>query len=117
MDNVKLAETILFSDRKLASLGIDPSSELGARLLGARIKLYWISQYWDVPVVVTSKTSSFREDEIGRMQARVVYSPVIVQKLARKVTVEEALNLRIKVMEEVVEAVRDRSFKPVKEAA
>lgn len=41
--------------RPISSMGIDPSSERGARLLAIRIKRYWLVRNVDVPVVVEKK--------------------------------------------------------------
>jgi hypothetical protein len=95
----RTALEIATTDRPLSSIGIDPSSELGAMLTGCRLRLYWLHRGYDVPVVVrltvppvASKTKARREP---------CYAAQLEMRLSRRINGGEAFAVRQAALDEI----------------
>lgn len=92
---------IMRTDRPVSSLGIDPSSELGARLLAARMRLCWLRRGFDVPVIVRLTVPPVKTGTKARREP--CFGAHLVREATRRVNGDEALVL-VRAIEDEVEA-------------
>lgn len=86
-------------DRFVSSLGIDPSTEIGANLLACRLRLYWLQRGFYVPATVQC---TVRASTNGVKTKRLpVYSASLVTTAAQRVTEAELPALKAAIEAEI----------------
>jgi hypothetical protein len=70
-------------NRRMAELGVDPSTAIGAQILALRLRRYWLDQNLDVPAEMYVVQS--RAEKGGERNGRTIYSARLDFKAAKKV--------------------------------
>lgn len=103
--NAQLAHELLETDRNIITLGYEPSTERGARVLAYRIRIAWLRKGWDIPCTYGMVVKAKKADNIGHGSKghRDIFGPKLLMKCARRVNAREAQALIDFLKEEMTE--------------
>lgn len=96
-----LTPVIVHTPRSLLDMGVDPSSELGARLLACRLRLHWLRRGTDVPAIIRLTVPPIMNGSKARREP--CYAPLLQFEAARGVH-ESAVPRLLRAIEDEVDA-------------